>query len=502
MLTDLLPVLFGFIAGAIVTGVFLYLVMRQQREKAANEIRVRTAVMESRLETQGRELEEAEEQLQQTRQKLEDRAEALQKALVSEASLQSRVTEFEREVEQLGKRLEAGGTRSDQLAAENSGLRQKVSELETRLGEQQKQNEEKLALLEQTREKMNQEFKTLAHEIFESKQQVFQSASKAQLDSLLNPLKERIKDFEKRVETSYNEETKERHSLIREIRNLQELNTRMSNDAINLTNALKGESKTQGTWGELILERVLENSGLEKGREYEIQMSLTSEDGRRYQPDVIIHLPEDKDIIIDSKVSLTAYERYCSAVDEAEKAEALKLHIHSMRQHIRQLGEKDYHKLEGIRTLDFVLLFVPVEAAFSLAVQEDNELFTTAANRNIGLVAPSTLLATLRIIQNIWRYEQQNRNAEEIAERAGRLYDKFVNFVGDLENIGQKLDSTRTAWEAAHNKLTSGKGNLIGRAEGMRQLGAKVSKSLPANLVELAGQENKAIEPPSSVKKK
>jgi DNA recombination protein RmuC len=347
----------------------------------------------------------------------------------------------------------------------------------------------KLEEQQRARENLSTEFKNLANEIFEHKQRTFQEQSQAQLDSLLKPLGERIKDFEKRVEESYSKEAKERFSLIREVKNLQDLNARISKDAVNLTNALKGENKKQGTWGEVILERVLEKSGLEKGREYETQLALKGEDGRRYQPDVVVHLPEQKDVIIDSKVSLVAYERYASSEDEAEQQETLKAHIQSLRQHVKGLGDKDYQNLDGIRTLDFVLLFVPVEAAFSLAVQHDSELFADAFEKNIMVVSPSTLLATLRMIHNIWRFEQQNKNAEEIARRAGNLYDKFVNFVADLEDIGTRIEQVKGAYSKAHNKLISGKGSLVSRAEGMRELGAKASKSLPQNLVEMPVRE-------------
>lgn len=408
-----------------------------------NVFQVNAAVADTNLQSRIREVESLNFNLQEIQQRMSKAEENLQKALLSEASLKTSLTE------------------------------------------QKNQNKEKLALLDEAKERMNTEFKNIANEIFESKQQLFKAESKEQLGNLLSPLSDRIKEFEKRVETSYNEESKERYSLIKEVRNLQELNARISKDAINLTNALKGESKTQGAWGEIILERVLEKSGLVKGREYEVQVSMKNEEGRRLQPDVVVHLPEGKDIIIDSKVSLTAYERYCSSDDDIERAEALKLHIQSMRTHIRQLGDKDYQNLDAVKTLDFVLLFVPIEAAFSLAVQTNNDLFSDAFDRNIVMVAPSTLLPTLRTIQNIWRYEHQNKNAQEIASKAGALYDKFVNFVADLENIGARIESAQAAYRDAHNKLTSGKGNLVRRAEGMRELGAKVSKSLPQNLVEM-----------------
>jgi DNA recombination protein RmuC len=442
-----LPILSGIVFGAFIMGIILYLWMNRQMATQEGSSRVDAAIAKTNLETQARTLEELNNRFQDSLEQVSQTEQKLQRALVSEASLR------------------------------------------TSLSEQKKHSEEKLALLHEAKESMNNEFKALANQIFESKHKIFKSESKEQLDNILSPLSERIKEFEKRVEKSYNDESKERYSLIKEVRNLQDMNSRISKDAINLTNALKGESKTQGTWGEIILERVLERSGLEKGREYEIQVSLKNEEGRRLQPDVIVHLPEDKDVVIDSKVSLNAYERYCSSEDNIDRDNSLKQHLQSMRQHIKQLGDKNYHNLEGLKTLDFVLLFVPIEAAFSLAVQQDNNLFTDAFERNIVVVAPSTLLATLRTIQNIWRYEQQNKNAQEIASKAGALYDKFVNFVADLENIGSKIDSTQTAYQDAHNKLTSGRGNLIRRAEGMRELGAKVSKSLPQKLIEIGDDE-------------
>ncbi len=368
--------------------------------------------------------------------------------------------------------------------------REEISHLRTALAEQQNQADEKLKTLKEAREELQAGFKNLAHEIFESKQKEFKVQSKEQLNGVLEPLHERLREFEKRVEQTYNNESKERFSLIKEVKGLQDLNSRLAQEAVNLTTALKGESKTQGIWGEVVLERVLEKSGLRKGVEYEVQVSMKNEDGKRRQPDAIVRLPEGKDVIIDAKVSLTAYERYCSTDDDDVRAEALKAHVQSLRQHIKRLSDKDYQQLDGVRTLDFVLLFVPIEAAFSTAVQEDAELFSDAFSKNIMIVAPSTLLATLRTIQNIWRYEQQNKNAQEIASKAGALYDKFVNFVSDLDMIGSRINSTQAAWQDAYNKLTSGKGNLVKRAEDVKKLGAKVSKSLPPNLVEMPTREN------------
>ena len=420
--------------------------------------------------------------LQGRQQASEQRVNALQLENVSLveriSAWEARVTELEVESERL----------RGALAIEQSTLIEKREEnirLHTSMKEQRHQAEEKLKLLTEARESLKDGFKNLANEIFESKQKEFKNQSKEQLSGVLDPLQERIKAFEKKVEDVYNSEAKERFSLQKEVKSLQELNVRIAQDAVNLTNALKGESKAQGIWGEMVLERVLESSGLAKGREYEVQVSLKSEEGSRLQPDVIVRLPEGKDVVIDSKVSLSAYERFCSTDDEAESAKALSGHIQSIRTHIKQLAAKDYHTLEGIRSLDYVLMFVPVESAFSLATQEDAELYTDALSRHIAIVTPSTLLATLRTIQNMWRVEQQNRNAEEIADRAGKLYDKFVNFVADLELIGNRLESTRGAWDDAWNKLVGGRGNLIKRAEDMKTLGARVSKSLPQNLVEM-----------------
>ncbi len=459
MLANALIISCGILIGSLAVGTLVYLLMNRRMAGAEKSYLVDAAIADTSLKTRDREVEALNARLQENQQLISQTEAELRKSLVSEATMRSALVE------------------------------------------QQNQNKEKLALLDEAKERMNIEFKNVANEIFESKQRLFKAENKEQLGNLLSPLSNRIKEFEERVEKVYNEESKERHSLIREVHSLQDLNARISKDAINLTNALKGESKTQGTWGEVILERVLEKSGLTKGREYEIQVSMQNEDGRRLQPDVVVHLPEGKDVVIDSKVSLTAYERYCSSENDIERAESLKLHLQSLRAHIKQLGEKDYHKLEGVKTLDFVLMFVPIEAAFSMAVQTDNEVFSTAFEKNIVMVAPSTLLATLRTIQNIWRYEQQNKNAQEIASKAGALYDKFVNFVSDLEVIGSRIESTQTAYRDAHNKLTSGKGNLVRRAEGMRELGAKVSKSLPQNLVEMTDRgpdrENERLKAPA-----
>lgn len=400
------------------------------------------------------------------------------------AVLHERIQGREAEILQLQKnadqlRLQLG---VEHTAALHS--REQISSLDTLLKQERLQHQEKMALLQNAREQMGHEFRNLANEILEQKGKSFGETSRQHIQELLKPLGEKIQLFEKKVEDTYDKESKQRFALEKEIKTLFELNSRISVDAVNLTNALKGESKTQGIWGEVILERVLEKSGLEKGREYDIQVSLKDEDGRTRQPDVLVHLPDNKNVVIDSKVSLTAYEGYFSASDQEKRAVFLKQHILSIRTHIKLLSEKNYQNLQTLRSLDYVLLFLPVEAAFTLAVQEDERLFTEAFEQNIILVGPSTLLATLRTIHNIWRYEYQSKNALEIAKRAGLLYDKFFSFTQDLEEIGKRIDQTQTAYEQAHQKLMSGRGNLVTSVEKLKTLGARASKQLPDHLLE------------------
>jgi DNA recombination protein RmuC len=366
---------------------------------------------------------------------------------------------------------------------ENSALQAKLSELETRLEDERRNTEEKLTLLKEAREQLKMEFQNLANKIFEDKSQKFTDQNKENLEGVLKPMREQLLDFKKKVEDVYDKESKDRVSLLHEIIHLKTLNERISEDAVNLTNALKGQSKTRGSWGEMILERVLEESGLQKGREYEVQAMYASEQGQRRHPDVIVHLPEGKDIVIDSKVSLTAYEKYCTADTDDKRDKRLKEHILSVRTHIKALSEKRYEELEGIKTLDFVLMFLPIEGAFWTAIESEQSLFNEAFDKNIMLVSPSTLLATLRIINNIWRYEDQNKNALVIAKKAGDLYDKFVGFVEALDDVGQKIDKARESYQTARNRLTDGRGNLVRRSLELRQLGVKAQKELPEGLV-------------------
>jgi DNA recombination protein RmuC len=373
------------------------------------------------------------------------------------------------------------------LSSENSKIKADYENLGKRLAEQKDE-------IEQLHQKFSNEFKNLANEILEDKSRKFTEQNKTNIDDILRPLSEKIKDFEKKVNDVYITDSKDRASLAEQIRSLHELNQQMSKDANNLTKALKGDSKTQGSWGEFILESILEKSGLVKDREYKIQLSFTSEEGRRQRPDVIIYLPDNKNMIIDSKTSLTAYEGYCSSDDETVREQLLKEHIASIRSHIKGLNQKTYQNLYELQSLDFVLLFIPVEPAFALAIQKNPELFDEAFDRNIVIVCPSTLLATLRTIANIWKQEKQNRNALEIAKQSGALYDKFVGFVEDLINVGKKLKSTNESYEEAMKKLHEGSGNLVLRALRIKELGAKNQKNLPQSLVDRAEGENSLFE--------
>ncbi|WP_099049127.1 DNA recombination protein RmuC [Pseudomonas citronellolis] len=366
--------------------------------------------------------------------------------------------------------------------------------LAAELREQQEGHQQRLGDLQAARDELRAQFAELAGKIFEEREQRFAEASQQRLGQLLDPLKERIQAFEKRVEESYQQEARERFSLGKELERLQQLNLRLGEEATNLTRALKGQ-KTQGNWGELVLERVLEHAGLEKGREYETQVSLRAADGERFQPDVLIRLPGDKQVVVDAKVSLTAYQQFVASEDEVIRQQALKQHVLSLRNHVKGLSGKDYRRLEGLHSLDFVLLFMPVEAAFSVALQAEPNLFQEAFERNIVIVSPTTLLATLRVIDSLWRQERQTQNAREIAERAGALYDKFVLFVQDLDEMGSRLQQLDKAYAAARNKLCEGRGNLISRAEQIKLLGARASKSLPGDWLERAlGDEPQVLE--------
>lgn len=390
---------------------------------------------------------------------------------------QERLSDEQKDSATLKEEVEKEREQNKELTGQLAYLKSDHKNLQEKLASQKEE-------LTDLNEKFTKEFKLLANEIFEEKGKRFAEQNKTNLSEILSPLKERIGEFQKKVEDTNKQGAERNAGLVEQIKQLSDLNKQITKEAENLTKALKGDSKAQGNWGEVILERILEKSGLEKGREYDTQVSETTEDGKRYQPDVVVKLPDSKNIIIDSKVSLVAYERFVNAEEEKEKLDQLKLHISSIRAHIKGLSEKNYQNLYGVEGLDFVLLFIPIEPAFTLAVQQDLELFNDAYAKNIVIVSPTTLIATLRTISSIWKQEYQNKNAIEIARQSGALYDKFVAFTEDLTKVGTQLRTTQSTYEASMKKLYEGTGNLVKRAENIKKLGAKTSKQLDQRLID------------------
>ena len=356
--------------------------------------------------------------------------------------------------------------------------------LKARYEDEKISSEEKIVVLQNAKEELSKEFQLLAEKIFEDKSKQFNHRYKEEFETLLKPFREQISNFSAQSREQFHTESKDRHLLQDELLRLKQMNQQLSQDAINLTNALKGENKTQGNWGEIVLERILEESGLREGVEYETQATLKSSEGRSLRPDVIIHMPQQRDIVVDSKVSLVAYEKFMSSEDESEKQRALKEHLQSISAHIKALSEKKYEKLEGINTLDYVLLFMPIEGAFLLALEEDGEFFKRAFENNILVVSPSTLLVTLRTIEHIWRTQKQQDNAMKIVDEAEAMYDKLVLFVDEMQNIGTHLQRSQDAYDKALNRLSSGRGNLIKRAQNMKALGLNPKKNLPLSASE------------------
>lgn len=388
--------------------------------------------------------------------------------------------------EQLGAQAETINTLRSEEAEDKKELMRLTSlviELQTKLNNEINAAQEKISLLKNAEKQMSEQFKNIATEILDDKSKKFTEQNQTNLNSILEPLKERIVEFKTKVEQVYDQEGKERIALGEQVRQLMELNNKLSSDANNLTNALKGNSKVRGNWGEMILEKVLETAGLRKGSEYDVQESHTLEDRSRLQPDVVIHLPEGRHIVIDSKVSLVAYDAYASANDDAEKTIALKRHIDSVKSHIKGLSSKSYQNLYGLQSLDFVMMFIPIEPAFMVSISEDSNLWHEAWQKNVLLVSPSTLLFVVRTVAHLWKQEHQNKNAQEIAQRGAALYDKFVGFVEDLEKVGDKLSQTKLTYDSALGKLSSGNGNLIRQAEMLRELGVKSTKQLPENVI-------------------
>jgi DNA recombination protein RmuC len=404
--------------------------------------------------------------------------------ILAMAILRAKTALLEREQFATQQQLDKLTVEQQQLEEVRRDLLTLNSGLEQKLLSQQNHYQEQIALLADAKKTLSSEFENLANRIFDEKQTKFSLQSKEAMEVTLSPLRRDIGDFRKQVESAYEKENAERNKLVGQISELQKQTMQVSADAVSLATALRGDNKAQGNWGEFILEKLLEDSGLSNGREYSTQVTLKDETGKRRNPDVIVHLPEGRDIVIDAKVSLVDYERYFHAEDEESKKLCLQQHLSSLRAHIKGLSSKDYEKLEGVNSLDFVLIFVPIESAFMLALDHDPEMMRDAYDRGIILVSPSTLMVTLRTIKNLWRYADQNLNAQLIADKAGGLYDQFVLYIESLDEVGKHIEKSQEAWDTAHKRLSSGRGNLIRRTEELKKLGAKAKKSLPDNMLD------------------
>ena len=473
----LTPLTFAACLLGLLTGFLPALVLLLKRARGASELQI----LQERLTARETRLLELETAFDSAQNRLRDEAERLR--LESNARAAA-----ERDARRLPP-LEAALV---ELRSENGQIQTLNAELQVALDNERESSLEKLQLLTQAKEALSDQFKALADEILQSKAAQFLQQNEAiaeqntlNLGNLLNPLKEQLGEFKKKVEDVYVQEGKDRSALASEVKQLRELNQTLSEEAKNLTTALKGSNKTQGNYGELILERVLEASGLRKGQEYHVQVSHLVE-GRRQQPDVVIHLPEERRLVVDSKISLDAYQASVAAEDSAARDVCIKEHIASVQAHIKGLAAKNYQQLYGIQSLDFVILFMPLEPAFLLAVSHEKDLFMDAWNRNVLLVSPSTLLFVVRTVAHLWRQEAQTRNAQDIAHRGAELYDKLVGFVKDFEGIGSRIKQAQEHYDDALSKLHTGKGNVIRQAEMLRTLGVKPSRTLPAPLVELS----------------
>ncbi len=447
--------------------------VEQQAESDARLALSREQQLQSQLAERNQELEE----LDDDRDRLTHEIRQMHGRLAAALEKMRHFDALQNEKQYLSEQL-------DNARLANAGLEADLREQDARHFEEQKAADEKIKLLENAEERLRIQFESLANRLFEQKTRTVDEQNKMSLENLLSPLKEQLEGFKKQVNDNFTQESRERHTLVHQINSLKQLNEQMAKEAINLTQALKGDNKAQGNWGEVVLARVLSDSGLREGHEYQTQVSLENEEGKRYQPDVVVHLPQQKDVVVDAKMSLVAYERFFNADTIAERELAMSEHVASMRAHMRGLSRKDYHQLHGIQSLDYVLMFIPVEPAFQAAIEADPALIRDAMDLNIMLVSPTTLLVALRTINNLWRNERQNQNAKEIAERASKLYDKLRLFVNDMEAMGQSLEKANQSYQGAMNKLATGRGNVIRQAESFKQLGVEVKRDISAPLVE------------------
>jgi DNA recombination protein RmuC len=489
----------GLLLGAITTWIALRGLIAAAVNQAKAESQTENALLNERLSAEQEEtarlalaFREAERQVDDWRSQLEEvRADLREKLGAADATILNQ-TEL---LSQLRKEKADISTQREQLIVEQLKLTSELAQLSSTLEAERKQSAEKLQILNDAKEQLSNQFKSLAGEILEEKAKRFTEQNQTNIGALLEPLKTKLQEFQGKVEEVYIQEGKDRSALTEQVKQLMGLNQQLSQDAHNLTRALKGQSKAQGNWGELILERVLETSGLVKGLHYHAQESHTRDDGSRAQPDVVIRLPEGKHLVVDAKVSLLAYDEYVNADSDPEKDMAVKRHFESIRTHIKGLSSKNYQELYQLKSLDFVLMFVPVEPAFMLAISHDSEVWQEAWNKNVLLVSPSTLLFVVRTVAHLWRQEQQNRNAQEIAKRGAELYDKLVGFVEDLDKLGERLNQAKDSYDKAYGKFHSGKGNVIRQAEMLKELGIKPTKSLAQPLIELALEEDDAPSP-------
>ncbi|HSW67057.1 MAG TPA: DNA recombination protein RmuC [Bacteroidales bacterium] len=423
------------------------------------------------------------------------------KYLDKEKQMQQQLYERENKISALSERLSLFQHEKEALAQQTDRLREQHIEKVAFLSQIQAENkqlterlENQKAELTELQQRFSVEFENLANRLFRQHSESFLQNSGRNITELVAPLRERLQNFEKKVQDVYDNETRDKASLRQEVKGLVELNQKLSEDAGNLTKALKGDILKQGNWGEIVLERVLERSGLTKGAEYEVQSSTRNDDGQFLRPDVVIKLPENKHLIIDSKVSLTAYEQFFRTDNPVEKQQFISQHINSLRSHIKGLGEKNYQGASAFDTPDFVLLFLPIEPAFGVAMQHDPDIFSFAWEKRIVIVSPTTLWATLRTVSSIWKQEKQTQNALEIARQGGSLYDKFVGFIEDLRKLGNQINSVQQTWDEAHRKLVMGSGNLVGKVEKLRKLGVKVSRNIPDQYL-LNSNDNDEDEP-------
>ena len=489
--TSLMTVLLVVFVACVVSGVIgialgRVVLGKKQIDSARDDDesvhRVNSALAQERLGVFEREREELKNQLQTLQLELtasqnllsatrEEKSFAIAKLEAEQGAHHAAINAREREIESLDK--------TKKLLNESN---QFLAELRIQLDHEKSLSAEKIELLHKAKESLSLQFKSLAQEILEEKSKKFSEDNQQRLSQLLDPLKSKITEFQAKVEDVYVKEGKDRSALAEQVKQLVTLNQNLTEEAKNLTNALKGSSKTQGNWGELVLERVLEGSGLRKGEEYVVQVSQTREDGTKAQADVVINLPEERSLVVDSKVSLNAYDEFMSTEDAESKKQAAKKHIDSVKNHIKELSNKNYQSLYGVKSLDFVLMFIPIEPAFMLAITHDKEIFMEAWQKNVLLVSPSTLLFVVRTVAHLWRQEAQSKNAQDIANRGAELFDKLVGFVEDLESLGVKLKQAQGSYESAYSKLSTGRGNVIRQAQMLKTLGVKPTKTLPTSL--------------------